>query len=197
MAAIDRQFVDALMEDDDIRALEAEYPGIVHASWTEVRPVMADMLRHDVPRLWDVLAGIYERRLTVSQIEAATSFFASPTGRKVIALMNRNADLGPAMREVVADDQAQVTEKNYTGMVMSSAARTVREMSAAEVAEMTRFTQSPAGLALQALIPEAKAAGVAWMNESDPEVEARFGKAIDKAMNDYMKKHPAKPAKGG
>jgi hypothetical protein len=181
LSTLDRGFVDTLMSQKEVRDLEAQYPGIVQAMWTGARPIAAEMLEQALPKLWNRLADVYASKLSTDQIEATKAFFASPTGRKVILLLNRNADLRPLMRDVFADEKGQITPQGYVESVVASAGRTAGQMSPAEIGEMDRFMRSPAGLAMAAMAVEVRDIGVAWMNESEPKYDARIERAMTEA----------------
>ena len=196
MAALDTQFVETLRAQQDVAALEAEYPGIVEATWKALRPVMQDEMERSMPKLWGLIADIYVRNLTIAQIEAAKAFFSSATGQKFVLLINRNVDVRPMLEDVATDPNVRFDDEDYDQFVSSSAKKTAEQMSPAEVGELSRFLSSPDGLAIQKVIPEMRQLGVSWFNADDPEFGARVEKVTMEAMMAYVERQDAKRAGG-
>jgi hypothetical protein len=195
MAALDTQFVEAMRADDNVAALEAEYPGIVDATWKALRPIMLEEMERSVPKLWDLIADIYARHLTAAEIDSAKAFFSGPTGQKFILLMHNNVDVRPMLGEVLQDPEVRFDSDDYMRFIGASADRTAGQMSPAEIDELARFLTSPSGVAIRKVIPDMRQLGVSWFNTEDPEFEARIEKVTLEAMAEFVARQDRKTAR--
>lgn len=186
MVALDTQFPETMRAQQDMAALEAEYPGVLDATWKAVRPIMLEELERSVPKLWGLIADVYARHLTATEIDSAKSFFSGATGQKFIFLVNSNADVRPMLSEVMEDPKVQFDGEDYMRFVGSASEKAGEQMSRAETDELMRFLSSSGGIAIRKVIPDMRRLGVSWFNAEDPALEERMGKVMIEAVTEYI-----------
>jgi hypothetical protein len=186
MRTLDKQAVEGLLADPDLKQMEAEYPGIVPAMWQATRPIIAEALADTLPDLWNGLARVYAKHLTSAQIDETARFFQSPTGRKFVVEMNRNVDSKPMIRDAVRQGQGRIGEKSYVDTVSGAATAAASAMSPAELAEFGRFFESPTGKVLLGVGPDVTKVILEWSNREDPKVDARVEAAMIKVIEKFM-----------
>jgi len=185
MRTLDRQAVEGLLADPNIKQMESEHPGVVAAMWKASRPILAEALAGSLPDLWNGLARVYAKHLSSTQIDEMIRFFQSPTGRKFLVEMNRNVDSRPMFRDMVRQE-GQVGEKSYLETVSGAATAAASAMSPAEMAEIARFADSPIGKALQGVGSDVTKVILEWSNRSDPKIDARVEAAMVEAIQKFM-----------
>lgn len=188
MKLLDRQIVAGLLANPNLAKLETQHPGVVHAMWEGAEPVIRQALSAKLPELWNVLADVYARRLSASQIQKTTTFFGSPVGQKFVLQMTRNMSLKPMLQDVMKDPNADISRGAYEKTVRGAAAAAATTLTPAEIAAMSGFFTSPEGLAARAISGEVSRAGIAWMNKSDPEDDAKIEEAMGAAAARFLAK---------
>ena len=193
MITLDAQVVAGLMADPNIKTMESENPGIAAAMWKGARPIIAEMLVKSVPDLWNGLAGVYARHLTSAQLDETIRFFQSPTGRKFVQAMNRNADIKPMMRDMVGRADGVIGEKSYLQTVSGAATAAASAMSPAETAEFERFFTTSTGKVVLGVGPDVTKVVLEWTNRKDPAVDARVEAAMIAAVEKFLEaRQPAR-----
>lgn len=173
-------------EDQDLKALEADYPGILDAMWEACEPILRRYSEQEDPALIARLSDLYVARLTRSEIDALIRFYSTPTGEKLVRTMYESADYRPILRASL-DDRATTAEdigevqKNARGAVLKS----VTEADHAALEDLGRSISLTKANALGAEVRQLMAS---WMNEPDSEMDAAIEAALLPAMEDYMAK---------
>lgn len=170
--------------------LETKNPGIVEALWKAAEPIIRQASIDHQDAYWSDLADIYAARLTAREIEAMNVFYASPTGRKVVAGMYANMNMDPLVAEMA---------NNADWTVPAGAARTaVRDAADKMAAGLSRSEQEAAAL-LTRTVPEAKLEAVGaevqalqlkWANKDYPELRDKMDAAMKAGAEQYFKEHP-------
>ena len=186
MAVLDKQAVEGLLAEPSLKQMEAEHPGLVAAMWAAARPILAETVIRSIPELWSGLAGVYVRHFTPDQLDNTTAFFRSPTGRKFVVEMNRNADIRPMIRDAARPGDGRIGKGSYMQTVNSAAEAAAAAMSPAEAREFERFMVTPAGKALAGAGSDVTRVILAWTNRSDPDTEARVQAAMTGAAETFI-----------
>lgn len=179
----------ALAANPDIAAMEKQYPGIIAAMLDAMRPLFAAHMAREMPRQWPVIGRIYAERMSVAELQATLAFYRSATGQRVIRLMSEESDFSVAINQAIADPDSKMSESGLRAGVNSGIAALQRQLTPAEMADVTRFEASPAGLKLRAAIPVIQSAVVAMGNQPTPELDAQ----LEKAMIDVVQKFTGSP----
>lgn len=196
IAAAREGFIKALAEDPGNAALEAQYPGIQQAVWAAMEPLLRESIPADIPKLWVRLARVYTERLTPPEIEGLHRFYSTPAGQKVIRAMNEEADLAPIIASAAKSPDSTVSAEALAqaqAPARAAAARAIADGDEAVVAELAKVVPLPKLLALGV---EVQRVTLEWMNEPDPEFDARLTAAIEETMTRYIADADARAAGG-
>ena len=185
-------FMKLLSEDADARSLEEDYPGIYEAAWTAIEPVIRSSVEADTPKLWDKLARLYTARLTPQEIAGLRRFYSTPTGRKLLRTMQENADLMPIMQAAAESATSVVSAEAMQKAQAPGRAAAVRTLTPEDDAAVKQLSQSISLPKLYAIGAEVQRVTLAWMNEPDPELDARIEKVVEKEMTRFMAEADAK-----
>jgi hypothetical protein len=186
MSVLDKQAVEGLHSEPNLKQMEAEHPGLVDAMWAAARPILAETVVKSIPELWNGLAGVYARHFTSAQLDQAIQFFRSPTGRKFVVEMNRNADIKPMIRDAAGPGDGRIGEQSYLQTVNGAAQAAAAAMTPAETREFERFMTTPTGRALAGAGPDVTRVILAWTNRTDPETDARVQAAMVGAVEKFL-----------
>lgn len=174
-----------LLREDVFRVLEEEHPGIARYMIDKGLPILLDYLRSLLPALWSDIAGVYVRRLSEAEIQQTLTFFRTPTGTKMVRLVNENVSFDAIVTESV--NNRPITADTLDSTVTQAAKRARAEFSAAETAQIVVFMLSPTGRKLKMLQLELSAVMVNFANHKpSPEIEARMGEAFIAGMNEFL-----------
>jgi hypothetical protein len=174
MAALDRDFVRTLGEAPDVKALEAEVPGFMAAYYDAARPELKSMLEKRLPQLWQTLADIYAAEMSPRELESVLAFYSSPLGQKFVKFMHTNIDARPMLRDGMKNPDFNISAEAYKETVGNAVERLPEQLSTDEVRLFATFLRSEGGRAIGKVAPKVTTAGVAWVNATDPEAEARL-----------------------
>jgi hypothetical protein len=184
-----------MLENADGRELESNYPGVIAAMWAAAAPEVEKQTEAELPAFWAKLADLYASRMTVAEIVAASSFFGSATGRKLIRLMNE----GLASQASTAASSIQdgtFTPADHERLKAAAAASLAGGFSSSEEAAVEEFTQSSAGRKMLSLKEQVNALTSEWLNTANPKGEARIDALIQKAVDDFIASRKPRKGKG-
>lgn len=178
--------------DKDAKQLEAEYPGIYAALWTEVEPEMRRQAEADYPGYWAALEQIYVKRLTENEAHAVLRFFRSATGQKLIRNMYGSIDTSPLFAEMIRTDNYNVDEQQMKALTDTAKAKAVQQIGEQDHADLWILVASIKLEKFQALGAETQKATLDWVNKEDAEGDEKLSKFMEAAMVRYMDAHPPK-----
>jgi hypothetical protein len=162
--------VQMFAQSENLRQLEAAYPGMKDAVGAGMKPLMIDVYLKMMPLLRADLAALYRANLTTGEARTAKNFLRSP----VFAEFSESA-------------LANINFKAITGALLASAeAKTGKALSPADRATLMAFFASPVGLKLTSLNPQKLAIEAKWANYSDPESDKAIELAVIHAMVSHI-----------
>ena len=192
LAASREAFFAILKEDPDSKALESEYPGIYQDVWKAMEPVILKSVDDDMPKLWNRLARLYTERLTPAEIAGLRRFYATPTGQRMVRTMDEEADLAPMVEAITKSPDAPITTEVMRKSLAPARAAVVRQITPQDEAALTGLQKSISLPKLYALGAQVQRVTLEWMNEPDPEFDARLDALIEKRMERFMAEADAK-----
>jgi len=178
--------------DNDAKQLEAEYPGIYAAVWSEAEPEMRRQSVANYPGYWAILEQIYVKRLTENEAQAVLRFFKSPTGQKLIRNMYSSVEAAPIFADMVKTDNYSFDEKQMQAITDAAKAKAVQQIGKEDHADLWILLTSIRLEKFKALGAETQKATLDWVNKEDAEGEEKLGKIMQAAMERYMDAHPPK-----
>lgn len=178
--------------DEDAKQLEQEFPGIYAAMWTAVEPEMRRSIEADYPAFWAALEEMYLGRLTENEAHAVMIFFNSPTGQKLLRNSYSSFDAAPIVAEMAKSDNYTMTEKQMQSATDAAKKKAVADIGPEDQADLWILMKSIDLKKFQSLGAETQKVTLAWVNKEDPEADARLGKVMEEAMEQYIADHPSK-----
>lgn len=185
LRALDEAMGPAMLADPDIAAMEKEYPGLVKACVEAMRPVLIRYTRASLPELWDRLAVLFATEMTEAELRAAIAFYRSPTGAKMLKVMEEQVDYGPLLTDMAKSGNYDVSPEALSRTARAGAQHLYTELSEEQRDEAARFAASPAGRKVVVLVPRVMAIHAEWSNESDPEFEAELEKVLVETVEKF------------
>jgi hypothetical protein len=192
MATGKRAFFEMFRSNPEVAELERSFPGIAAMFWPEMEPELRRVTIEEHPDYLNMVAGFYSSRFTPAELAALRTLYATPTGKKIIGAMYRDAGSNAMVDEIVRDPTAPVSQ--------AAANETVRARTSRALETLTKEDEAPIMAALR-VVPAAKLEranadllqlGVQWLNRPRPELDARLQAIMDKAMQRYVEDHPPK-----
>lgn len=174
---------DAMLASPDVQAMEKQHPGVVDAMVRASLPVTKVQLRRRLPQLWDKLADFYLANFTPLELDQALTFYASPTGQKMIAQL---------IARIRPNAVAAELKKNPTGGVSAGALRSdvqatvpgiVGTLTAKDQAVLLAFSRTAAFARIQKIGPQVQELQVAWMRDVSPEDYAEVRDAMKTVLD--------------
>lgn len=172
--------------EPDLAELDQEFPGLLDAVGTRVRPIMVRAGRKTLPLYRADLSNLYEGNLTTEEMRQAAAFFRTPEMRAFVSTAQGNLTFEKST--AAALDQREASTSDVQSDVRAAAQRTEEEISPAQRRKLMAFVFSPVGRKLSALNPRKQAINAKWFNYSEPGLE----KEVETATIDAMIEHIAK-----
>jgi hypothetical protein len=176
--------VQMFAQSENLRQLEAAYPGMKDAVGAGMKPLMIDVYLKMMPLLRADLAALYRANLTTGEARTAKNFLRSPVfaefSESALANINFKAITGALLAE------RDVTAAEFGSDLASAEAKTGKALSPADRATLMAFFASPVGLKLTSLNPQKLAIEAKWANYSDPESDKAIELAVIHAMVSHI-----------
>jgi len=88
---VDTSFIPTLAANEDVKAMESEYPGILKKIAEDLKPIFVTYTRRILPNYVERYAAIYAADFSADEIDDLYKVYASPAGQRLIASMMNNA----------------------------------------------------------------------------------------------------------
>lgn len=186
MATLERDIPAALRGDEDVDAMEAEYPGIIDAMLAAAMPELRAQVEASMPSLWTAFAKLYESRLSLEEIEAMHSFFSGPTGQKLLIAQHRNFASEAMIKDVLENEDGTVSAAALQQGKQAAMAEAQRTLTPEDKAVLMELIKSPLLLKMQQLGPEVQRLTLELINAPDPEGEARIEALMTEAAEAFI-----------
>ena len=155
----------------------ARYPGMRDYVLAQIKPEMNAAFIASLPELRKSIAAILARELTPQEITELYTFFASPTGRKLYAIMIEVAGKNAA-------DSDEVIQKKMMDQIMAN-------MTPDDYGPLATFGASSGAAKVQQFMPAVTEASREWTDKLVAQHGPRIRAVADKAVTDYKRQHPA------
>lgn len=167
-AQLDRILAESLPQSmknaSDFGIYETEYPGLIAAVVTALKPVMLKAYDNKMPLLWTTTSQIYREKFSSAELEQMIVFFKSPVGKRFTNALESNVDTQTFMDAAVAAG-GELTDGVTTAKRKADAAavkKTNGQMSATDKIAIFRFENSSLGPKLAAVGPLISKAVIEW-----------------------------------
>jgi hypothetical protein len=166
-----RSFDEAVAANPRALAAERARPGLYAAVWRDVAPLVQAEAQAGVARRQMRLAVLYATRLTASEMDALTAFYASPTGQRAVTTMIGAIRVQPEGRAPAPSPSSAV-----------AAERLAREATPEDEAAALRLSQGISRDKFAALVAEVHRRTIEWTAEDEARAQARLDPAIRQAL---------------
>lgn len=148
----------------DFGIYEAEYPGLIAAVVTSLKPAMLKAYDDKMPLLWKATSQIYRENFSPAELEQLVIFFKSPVGVRLSNSVQSNFNTQQFM------DAAVASEGELTDLVVDASKKaktqaikkTTAQMSPADKLAIFRFENSSLGPKLALVGPTINNAILEW-----------------------------------
>lgn len=176
------QFGPSLLKDPNIKALEADHPGLVDTLVMYLEPVFQRYIIAELPAYHRGIGDLYGGYFTVQELAEIHRFFATPTGRKLSQGVQVNMSMDTVMSEAIDDPDAPATTGAIEADHRATVAKTLKTIDKSDTAELIRFGSAPWFPKLKAFRPKLLAFEAEFMNRPSPALEAEIGKIMERTM---------------
>ncbi len=176
------QFGPSMLKDPNIKALEAEHPGLVDSMVAELEPVFKRYIISELPNYHRGIGDLYGTHFSVTELAEIHRFFSTPTGRKISQGVQINMSLESVMTEAVNNPDAPASSTAIESDHRATVAKTLKTIDKSDTAELIRFGSAPWFPKLKAFRPTLLAFETEFMNRPAPALEAEIGKIMEKTM---------------
>ena len=170
-----RSFDEAVAVNPRAQAAERSRPGLYAAVWRDVAPLVQAEAQAGVARMQMRLAVLYATRLTASEMDALTAFYASPTGQRAVPTMIGAISVQPEGRPPAPSPSSA-----------AAAERLAREATPEDEAAALRLSQGIGRDKFAALVAEVHRRMIDWTVEGEACAQARIDPAIRQALQRRM-----------
>lgn len=179
--------------NEDSGALEAEFPGIHNAMWMAAKDEMRSQLEVDLPRLWSRLEQLYLTEMTEQEIRGLISFYATPTGQRLIAAMYGDSDLQPMIKSVATSEDGSVSEQAFQAVTEDAKQKALANADI-DPQDLVPLMSAMPLAKMRAVGEKVQQTTREWVNEDNPEQQERINKLMVDAAERFVKasKTPSK-----
>ena len=187
-----RALLGVLAQDPDMAELEAEHPGLSKAIWAAVEPEARKYAEAELPDYRALLAGIYQRRLSIEETRGIREFYATPTGRKILRTMYAPPNVDRLIGDIVRDPEGKISQKTADTMDRAKRAEVESAMTAEDAPALAALNRTISLAKLDSLANEVQRVTLDWANRSDPEFEAKIERLMIEVIERFVGKDIAR-----
>ena len=188
-----RRFIAGFEMDALGKRMIAAEPGMPAAIWAAVEPEYRKRGVESWPSFRQQLAAHYAARLTPAELAAARTFYATATGRKVIAGVYRNSEIGPALDYAAATGDVDGARKAFGAARAEAGDRAGGTFTAEDEPAFGALTRTLPLEKFRSVELEVQKFTLDWVNEEDPAFRSRVDRILEAAIRRYIEKHPDLP----
>lgn len=175
--------------DPEAKELRKNYPELLDAVWKALEPEVRRASAEDQPKFHAELAKIYIARLSSAEMEGLRRFYLTPTGQKLMRKLYGSIDPSPIVAEAVKSQS--ISEQAMTAAKNAAQAEALAALAPEDFAALEELARTISMAKLHSLGQETQQATLKWINQEDPELDAR----IEKILADAVEKHIAEHAR--
>jgi hypothetical protein len=182
----DLNFRKTLMQSEDVRALEAKYPGTIDAMAKAARPFLAEETGRIADSAYPKMAQILAGELTGSEIAKLEAYYGSPAGQNLLRLMVQSVDASALYAEALKGD-GKVSEETASTETFIAALKAGGQISDSDRAALKGLMGDPVWPKLHAVQPKLLKVLLDAVNTPDPAYEKQVEEAMAAAAEAHIK----------
>ena len=180
----DLNFPRTLLQNKEVAAVEARYPGLIEAMAKACRPLLGQQVGERLDRLYPQLAATIQADLSQSEIAELKAFFGSPEGQSILKKTADSVDAGPVYDSAAKD--GQVSEEAMKAQQWIATLSAVGKYSEADRAALMSLKERPVFAKLAAVQQELRKMVVDAMRAPDPAYEKQTNDAMSAAVANHI-----------
>ena len=185
-----RGFYASIGADADGKEMEQTYPGITAALWAAAEPEVRRAMAEQHPQYVNLIASIYSSRLTPAELEALFQFYSTPTGRKMLAQIQR----GMAPDAMIEDAlrTGQLSESAMRAATEAESRKFIATLTAEDRAVIVGVMRAVPMTKMERLNAELIQSLLQWVDKTTAQLRTRLEPIYRSAAERYIRDHPAK-----
>ena len=168
--------------DDNVDQLESEHPGFLDAMRAELRKVIREHGKADMPALHSRYARAIGAHFNSVEVAELAGFYGSRTGQKLIVGKFAGMDMSSMLAKIGEDPDATVTSDDIQTLNRSAVTKLLPHLDAEDQAALIRFGQMPSFRKLSAFTSVMAALEAHIATEPDPELDRDLDAAVGSVM---------------
>ena len=192
----DLNFSKTLLQNQEVAAAEARFPGLVEAMAKASRPLLQQQAGDRLDHLYPRIAAVIQTDLSPPEIAELSAFFGSTEGQSVLRKMSESVDASPVFESAAKD--GKITEEAVKAQQWIAAMVAAGKYSAADRAALENLAKRPVFAKLQALQLKLRTIILDVMNSPDPAHDKQIDDVMSAAVAahiEMLKGQSAKPSK--
>jgi hypothetical protein len=182
----------SMKSNADFALYEKEYPGLINAIVSAIKPAMLKAYDEKLPLLWFNMAQQYRDNFTPAEIGQLHGFYASPIGVRLIANMRRNTNVDNLLKAAIVNGEANAkVTAAAKAQTIEAIRKTNAQMTPADKLVVFRFENSPVGRKLTLFNPKMQKTQLDWDFYFTDAQLAEFALARGDAITDFTTKADA------
>jgi hypothetical protein len=183
---VDNSFIPALASSEDVKAMEAEYPGILRRIADDLKPVFVRYTRKVLPDYVERYAALYAADFSADEIDDLYKLYASPTGQRLIASMMNNASVETLLKEAVSDPDSKASLSAVQTDHDRSSAAALKQVTDEDKAAFAGLVAKPYFPKMIMIGPKLRKLEQDMINEPDPALDAEIEATLKKSVSAYI-----------
>ncbi|HMO75977.1 MAG TPA: DUF2059 domain-containing protein [Sphingopyxis sp.] len=172
--------------NEEVAALEAEYPGIMAEFLDAVMPIVNNSMRVRLPELQRRQSDLYVETFDEADLAFLVRFYESPTGRKLVALTMDNLRTDNMARAAQSSGDLTISPDAVVADLRSTAQAITPQFDDSDMPMLIELGSSPVAPKMQAMALRTQQIGLEWQDEYLPgeeeEIEALIESIIARRM---------------
>ena len=158
--------------NEEMKDAESNYPGIGTELADAVLPIINGYMRARLPQLHETQTALYTRTFSSSELETLIAFYASPTGQKVIQLMNASLKPKAMLAKAQASEDFKITSSSALSDIRDTGPAILAGLKPEDHFVLQKFGRSGLVDRMKAVAPQTQTIALEWMAEYAPGEEA-------------------------
>ena len=183
---LDTSFIATLAANEDVKLLEAEYPGLLKRVTDDLRPIFVRHTRRILPEYVERYAAVYAADFSAAELDDLYKLFASPAGQRLIAALLDNVSVDNTLQEVVDDPDAQTSLAAVNADHKRSAAAAVKQVSDEDKMAFAVLVTKPYFSRMTKIGPKLRKLDQEMLNEPDPTLESEIEAVIKTSFEAHI-----------
>ena len=180
----DLNFSKTLLQNADVKAMEAKYPGTVDAMAKAVRPLLAEETGRIADGAYPQIARILADELTTAEIAELTAYYGSPAGRNLLRSLVESMD-GSSIYADALKNGGKVSDDAASAESFVAAFKATSQLSPADFQALRALRERPVWPKLQAIQPKVQKIIADATNAPD----AAYEKHVEAVMSSAVESH--------